>query len=240
VKALNAEPWVDLPNGAGLADWGLEQRIAYNQANRQTEKARFFVNAFDFLTDNRVHGEYWEFGCHRARTFRMALTEARRHLLDDMRFVAFDSFEGLPEPKDRQVVELWKKGALKTSEEDFRAMIAAHGIYTDRVELVKGFYADSLNGELYARFWDTDRRPALVTVDCDLYESACEVFRFIAPFVGAGTVIYIDDFFAGYKGSPLKGVTKALGEFRHTLADHDLLLTEHMQIGWWGRSFIVY
>ena len=60
--------------------------------NRQAQKLAFFVNAFDCLYGNRVEGDYFEFGCHRGRTFRMALTEARRRHFDGMRFVAFDSF----------------------------------------------------------------------------------------------------------------------------------------------------
>ena len=43
-----------------------------------------------FLSGNRINGDYFEFGCHRCRTFRMALTEARRHNLREMKFLAFD------------------------------------------------------------------------------------------------------------------------------------------------------
>ena len=86
------EPWVELPSNDALANWGRDEEIAYNQINRQTEKALFYRRTFDFLTDNRVIGDYYEFGCHRCRTFRMALTEARRHNLADAKFYAFDSF----------------------------------------------------------------------------------------------------------------------------------------------------
>src|SRR5688572_29431297 len=106
------EPWVDLPGSGELAHWGREDEIAYNQVNRQTERAVFYRRTFDFLTDNRVAGDYYEFGCHRCRTFRMALTEARRHNLAGAKFLAFDSFEGLPEPTSDTSVEIWKRGAL--------------------------------------------------------------------------------------------------------------------------------
>ena len=39
------------------------------------------LSLFIFLTDNRVVGDYHEYGCHRCRTFRMALTEARLELV---------------------------------------------------------------------------------------------------------------------------------------------------------------
>lgn len=237
---IGLEPWVHIADGHELSSWDREDEISYNQQNRQEEKLKFYSNAFDFLTDNRIHGDYWEFGCHRARTFRMALTEARRHNLKDMRFVAFDSFEGLPEPESPQVVEIWKKGALKTSETDFIDMIKCHGVYPENVELVKGFYKDSLNGELATVFKDESRSPALVNIDCDFYESARDVFNFLVNFVKAGTLIYIDDFYSGFKGSPLEGVQKAFYEFENKLADTGYNLNPHMTIGWWGRSYIVY
>ena len=71
------EPWVELPNGLTLANWNLSDEVAYNQVNRQTEKALMFRRTFDFIKDNRIGGDYQEFGCHRCRTFRMALSEAR-------------------------------------------------------------------------------------------------------------------------------------------------------------------
>ena len=107
------EPWVDLDDGRALANWGRDEEIGYNQTNRQTEKSLYFRKTFDFLTDNRVKGDYLEFGCHRCRTFRMALTEARKHNLQDMKFWAFDSFEGLPELEHESSVEIWKRARLR-------------------------------------------------------------------------------------------------------------------------------
>ena len=123
--------------------------MAYNQANRQLEKYRFYVKAFDYLQDSRVMGDYHEYGCHKVRTFRMALTEARRHFLERMKFWAFDSFEGLPPSTSKPSHALWSTaGALTTSEDEFIRIVREHGIYPDRVRTVKGFYDHSLTPEL--------------------------------------------------------------------------------------------
>jgi hypothetical protein len=236
IEPEEGEPWVKLPDGRALTSWSREDEIAFNQNNRQMEKYRFFVRVFDFLTDNRVRGDYHEFGCHRCRTFRMALTEARRHNVEKMKFFAFDSFEGLPESSGHSV-EIWKRGALTTSVEDFMGMIERHGIYVDRVTPIKGFYGDSLTKELQRRFLDQESKIALATIDCDLYESAVPVFNFIEPLLQEGSVLYIDDLFAGYKGSPAKGVAKAFREFR---ARSRFRFVRHLDIGWWGRSYIAY
>ncbi len=237
IEARNGEPWLMLADGSALINWGREDEISYNQMNRQTEKAMFFRRTFDFLTDNRVHGDYHEFGCHRCRTFRMALTEARRHNLATMEFHAFDSFEGLPEPTSDTSVEIWKRGALTTSEEAFMGMVKAHGIYVDRVKTIKGYYADSLTRDRQAEYIRSARKAALVNVDCDLYESAVPVFDFIEPLLQEGTVIYIDDLFAGYKGNPHKGVARAFLEWQ-TRSRWKFL--RHLDIGWWGRSYVAY
>jgi hypothetical protein len=236
VRPLAAEPWVELADGAALKTWTKDDEIAWNQANRQTEKYRFFINVFDFLTDNRVRGDYHEFGCHRCRTFRMALTEARRHNVETMKFFAFDSFEGLPESSGHSV-EIWTRGALTTTVDQFMGMVRDHGIYVDRVTPIKGFYQDSLTPTLREKFLDTENKIALATIDCDLYESAVPVFEFIEPLLQEGSVLYIDDLFAGYKGSPAKGVARAFREYR---ARSRFRFVRHLDIAWWGRSYIAY
>jgi hypothetical protein len=237
IESKDDEPWTVLPDGVTLRDWGRNDEISYNQMNRQTEKALFYRRTFDFLTDNRIHGDYLEFGCHRCRTFRMALTEARRHNLANMEFHAFDSFEGLPEPTSETSVEIWKRGALTTSEAAFMGMVNAHGIYVDRVKTIKGYYADSLTKARQAEYVKSARKAILVNVDCDLYESAVPVFDFIDPLLQEGAVIYVDDLFAGYKGNPHKGVARAFLEWQ---GRSRWKLARHLDVGWWGRSYIVY
>ena len=237
IEGRPGEPWVTLATGPELARWGRDEEIAYNQRNRQTEKALFYRRTFDFLTDNRVQGDYHEYGCHRCRTFRMALTEARRHNLAGMHFLAFDSFQGLPDPVSDTSVEIWRRGALTTSEEEFLSMVREHGIYVDRVRTVKGFYDVTLTRGLRERFLERESKIALAAIDCDLYESAVPVFAFIEPLLQEGAVLYIDDLFAGYKGTPTKGVARAFLEFQRSSR---WTFVRHLDVGWWGRSYITY
>jgi hypothetical protein len=148
LNSTSDEPWVELPDANSLANWGREEEIKYNQINRQSEKALFFRRTFDFLTDNRVLGDYYEFGCHRCRTFRMAVTEARKHNLAEAKFYAFDSFEGLPEPTSAPSVEIWTRGALTTSEADFMTMLIKQGHYIENIRTIKGFYDETLTKNL--------------------------------------------------------------------------------------------
>ena len=60
VEGPLGEPWPNLPNHEAQATWGRNEEIIYNQINRQMEKLVFYRRAFDFSTDNRVHGDYYE------------------------------------------------------------------------------------------------------------------------------------------------------------------------------------
>lgn len=231
------EPWVALPSEQDFSDWSKDKEIFFNQQLRQTQKWQFYINIFDYLTQVGIVGNYFEFGCHRARTFRMALTEARRHLLETMHFYAFDSFEGMPNSQSKHGIKTWEGGNLSTSEERFLGLISEHGIYTDRCHTIKGFYDHSLSSKLKEDFVGRGVKTNFVCVDCDLYESAVPVFNFIEPMLVNGAVIYIDDYHAGYRGDPTQGVAQAFTEFRNS---SKFRFTEFMPCGWWGRSFIVH
>lgn len=236
IVRLDGEPWVKLADGRELAHWGKQDEICYNQGNRQAEKYLFFRRVFDFLHENEIRGDYHEYGCHRCRTFRMALTEARRHNLDQMKFWGFDSFEGLPTPTTETSVSKWTQGALTTSEGAFRDLVRQHDIYIDKVHTVKGYYSDSLTNDLRRRFLEQEQKIALVTVDCDLYESAVPVFNFIEPLLQDGSVIYMDDLFVGNKGNPTRGVARAFLEFQKRSTWR---VRRHLDVSWWGRTYIV-
>ena len=237
IIGIGEEPWVALATGAALTTWSKQDEIVYNQINRQAQKLTFYVQAYDFISENKIAGDYHEYGCHRGRTFRMSLTEARRHSLDSMRFFAFDSFVGLPVVESQPSISAWTRGALFTSEEEFWRLIRDHGIYADRCVTIKGYYKETLTEELRLRLAASGRSIALACIDCDLYESAIPVFDFIDPLLQEGSLLYIDDLFTGYRGSPVKGVARAFAEFQ---ARSRFKFIPHMQVGWWGRSYIAY
>ncbi len=236
-KSINEEPWVELCDSKALMNWEHEDRISYNQRNRHIEKFIFFQKVFDFLTDNKITGNYFEFGIHRCRTFRMVLSEARKHNIKDMKFFAFDSFEGLPERHaEDDSIDKWKKGALTTSENDFMSMVKEHGLYLSNIFLEKGFYEDRLKKELVSKYKKEHNYASLVNIDCDFYSSAVSVFNFIDELLIEGSVIYIDDMFAGYKGQRNKGVARAFYEYEKS---SKWSFEKYLDIGWFGRSFIV-
>lgn len=239
IEPVIGEPWVHLSTGKDLEKWNKEDEIAYNQATWQMHKLVLYIQMFHFLSANDIGGDYYEFGCHRGRTFRMALTEARRHNMANMKFLAFDSFAGLPDLETPMEIRhrLYTPGALCTTEEEFKSMIKEHGIYVDRCHTIKGFYKESLTKALQGELLAHGSRIGIVNIDCDLYESAVPVFDFIDPLLQEGSIVYIDDYFAGYNGSPVKGPAGAFGEY---CKKSRFRFIQYQQIGWQGRSFIAY
>lgn len=223
-----------LPDSGILKDHSKKTEIQINQQRRQTQKFEFFLNCFDFLTDNEISGDYFEFGCHRARTFRMALSAARFYNLNSMKFHAFDSFEGLPDI-GRVIINKWAAGELCTGEEEFNRIIETHGLFTDSIFLHKGFYSDLLTSDLQNALIKRSTKASFVNIDCDFYESAKDVFNFLEPFLSHGSIIYIDDYFGGFTKTSNGGVMQAFDEFMSTSDYHFI---EHMTCGWWGKSFL--
>lgn len=238
IKTLTTEPYVHLENAKDLELWNKECEVAYNQQLRHKYKYEFFKNAFDFLYAHKLDCDYYEFGCHKARTFRMALTEARKKNFKDINFYAFDSFEGLPDVQtnfEHSIV--YAPGELSTGENDFMQIIKEHGLFVNSVKTVKGFYEDSLNDTLKNKLMSIKSKISLVTLDCSLYNSFVCAFNFIEDFIQEGTIIYIDDYRVTYKGSPIQGAAKAFKEFEKK---SKFAYEPFLDIGWFGKSFIAY
>jgi O-methyltransferase len=199
--------WDTLPVSSGYAtdQWIRRDYFPFGQRTRR----EIFLSIARFHHINRpMTGYYFEFGSHEANTMRMAW-DTFRHLFD-YTYVAFDSFEGLPqiEPIDEQ--KIWEPGKLKTDEADFRRVVERHGVPPEKLMTVKGFYDKSLNDETARRF--AGQKAAVVYVDCDLYASTVPVLRFVRDFLQRGTVIVFDDWFC-FHGDPELGERRAWSEF---------------------------
>ena len=99
-EVILEEPWCRLHSAKDLESWSKKDEIKWNQSHRQTEKYKFYIKAFDFITDNKIEGDYFEFGCHRGRTFRMALTEARHHNMDSITFLPLTALQDYLKTKE--------------------------------------------------------------------------------------------------------------------------------------------
>jgi len=173
------------------------------------QKESIFLSAARFLYLNRpLGGYYMEFGSHSATTMRLCWKHTC-HLLD-LHYVAFDSFEGLPEISGIDQQAMWEKGKLAIDEEHFIRLVITAGMPRSKLTTVRGFYDQTLNPELRTRF--QDRKAALIWVDCDLYVSTIPVLEFIKDFLQVGTIIVFDDWNC-FCADPMRGERLAWSEF---------------------------
>lgn len=199
----------------------------FGQNNRQN----IFLSIARFMNINRpINGYYMEFGCNEANTFRMAY-RTFRHLFD-LQYVAFDSFEGLPEVEGIDKMEVFHKGKLSFAEEKFIKTVKKVGITDKQLIVVKGFYEDSLNEALIQRL--NKKKAAVIYVDCDLYTSTVSVLNFIKSFLQPGTIVVFDDWNCFY-GDRDRGQKKAFFEF---LDENPKLIFEDFVTDGEAKSFI--
>lgn len=231
IKTVLKEPWIDLTIRKSK-----KSSIQYNQTYRQKEKYNFFQKAYDFLLANNIKGSYFEFGCHRARTFRYALRESIiKNLKQD--FYAFDSFQGLPDEKNNQQQNKnFSAGLLKTNKSNFLKLVSKYK-KKRKIYVYDGFYEDSLNKQLIAKFKLNKTIASFINLDCDLEKSVKESLNFALKFIVNGTILYVDDYYNVYNGDPRKGNPKAV---RNLLKKNKIYFEPWHIVGTCGKSFLLY
>ncbi|HLF94640.1 MAG TPA: TylF/MycF/NovP-related O-methyltransferase [Planctomycetota bacterium] len=110
---------------------------------------------------------------------------------------AFDSFEGLSQPDDRDGTH-FTKGELAVTEEEFRSRLAGF----EGLRVYKGW--------IPSRFPEVaDRRFSLVHVDVDLHQPTRDSVDFFYPRLNRGGVLLLDDY--GFRICP--GAREAIDDF---------------------------
>lgn len=162
----------------------VEEHMPQTRSFRTRYDVYRYIAEFTPCSEN---GLICEFGVAGGRSIR-----ALADLFPNRIIYGFDSFEGLPED--------WanlRKGEYK------QPVPKVPG----NVELVKGWFADTLPGFLAAHTGMAD----LLNVDCDLYSSAAFVLDHFGERIQPGTVICFDEYinYPGWK----EGEYRAFSEF---------------------------
>lgn len=214
-------------------------RARIDVLERRSFNRRFYAmeQIGNYLAGAHVPGDYVEFGVYRGDTFRHAC-EVLSTSFPSMRFFAFDSFRGLPEPSGIDAMDGYtgnfRRGEFACSEEEFRDGLAASGIDLDRVVTVGGWFAETLKPER-ARGYGLDRA-AFAWIDCDLYESTVPVLDFLGPRLAVGSVLAFDDWRC-YRNHPDFGEQRACREWLDS--NPRIRLNELLSFGWHGIAFTV-
>ena len=209
--------------------------IIHNSFSYSTREEMLKI-AMEFAEWSRLEGDYLEFGVWRGRNLAWAYHFARKSHLDKMRFYAFDSFSGLPEPQDEDAdFKQFQKGDFYCDIDTFKKNISKKGVDLNTVTIVPGWYDKTLTEETKRKI--PLKKAAIVWIDCDLYESTVPVLNFITDYLEDGTILIFDDYFC-FRGNPNKGEQKAFGEWLSK--NPKIKVSEYHKFDWGGNSFIIH
>ena len=209
---------------------------ALNLAFEYSHREKVLKQAMEFVRTNKLEGDYLEFGVYRGGTFMPAYHFSKRILKNSMKFYAFDSFEGLPEPTgvDTEVKE-FQKGEYSCSLDEFKKILKGNQVNLSDVIFIPGWYNETLNQKTKEEL--NIQKVAVVYIDCDLYESTVPVLDFITDYLQDGTIIIFDDWFH-FKGNPDRGEQKAFAEWLNK--NPEIKTSEFHKFGGYLNSFIVH
>ncbi len=202
---------------------------------RQQPQEEILTKTMSFASSSRISGDYLEFGVYTGASFCTAFHLARTVGLDQMRFYAFDSFEGMPASSEQGGSVHHDPGGYFCDRAQFDAIIRDNGVDPTRVEIVAGWYDDVLDDELREKL--PLEKAAIVSADCGLYSSTSRVLQWVTPYLQDGTVLLFGDWFS-FRGSPQRGQQRAFTEWLHS--HPDLAASPFHTFGWHGSSFIVH
>ncbi|HSW93025.1 MAG TPA: TylF/MycF/NovP-related O-methyltransferase [Gammaproteobacteria bacterium] len=117
----------------------------------------------------------------------------------------FDSFEGLPDDWNTRKDFHIPKGSFKLNKD------LEYPPIVNNVRLMKGLFRDTL--PIFKNITLKEKPISFIHVDCDLYESAKDVFDFLEGNIVSGTIIVFDEFY-NYEGHE-NDEFRAFQEFLH-------------------------
>jgi O-methyltransferase len=211
--------------------------------------------AANIIAPEKVEGDYLEFGVFAGasfiRSYHMIKDVFKAHqklhagrteddaaeikrIWDNMRFFAFDSFQGLPEPNgvDKET-NSFATGKYTCTENSFHENLVKAGVPLCKVVIIAGWFEETCTEETIKKF--AMKKASIIHVDCDLYASARTALEFVKPLLTDGTIIIFDDWYC-FRGNPNLGEQRAFNEWKATMTDW--IFTEYQKEGPWRNSFI--
>jgi O-methyltransferase len=211
--------------------------------------------AANIIAPEKVEGDYLEFGVFAGASFINAYYILRdvfiqhqklhagrtkddaakiKRIWDNMRFFAFDSFQGLPEPNgvDKKT-NSFSVGKYTYTEKAFHENLIKKNVPLKKVVTIAGWFEETCTVETIKKFGM--KKASIIHVDCDLYESAKTALEFVKPLLTDGTIIIFDDWYC-FRGNPNLGEQRAFNEWKATMKDW--IFTEYQKEGPWRNSFI--
>ena len=215
-----------------------------------TDRQQAFHMSWGHIFNNRLRGDYWEFGVYRGDSMILSARELRKFQAYNVsqlqsseelrvnlakqysdyapKFLGFDTFEGMPDNNEGN--SNFAKLSFVSNLEDVKKLLIKN-IEESKLILIKGDFSILNSDEIFK----SSNLISIVNIDCDLYESAIAALRLCRPFLQIGSVLLFDEYH-GFNADSTKGERKALVEF---LAETSIKVDRWFDYHYGGRSFLV-
>lgn len=198
------------------------------RALREDEERHFISHAFDYLRENAIVGDVHEYGCDRRPLLPLAIDVAKTCKVAGMRFFGFAPFE-----QPRTVPGRGPR--TESAFHDFVPLAKLQDAVGGAATLAAGATAKILSRGERDRFMNTQNKVALAIIHAPTGSEATMALEFAEPLLTEGSLVYFADLHAGYRRTAAKDVGRAFLEFQARCRFRYL---RHMDIGWWGRSYM--
>lgn len=206
----------------------LQVRVGYMQGLTlvpEEDLQRSYEAALHLLGDDvgDPSAAYLEFGVYVGTSMACMYRATSRVGAGRLRLVGFDSFLGMPEGVAEEDDSRWHAGQLYSDLELTRRNLTRLHVPLDRVDLVPGWYEESLTDDTRQRLGL--EHAAVVMVDCVISSSTRAALEFCTPLILDRTVVFFDDW------STNDLALRGLGEraaFESWLAEHPELGAEEL------------
>ena len=169
-----------------------------------------FTKALKVLTDKvgaGGMGDYLEFGVCEGTSLVCMFQALKALKLNDVRMFGFDSFEGFPAIAAIDIENELQPGECASSLLSTADRLTVNGIDWSRTFLIKGWFGDTLNGNLIRDY--NIQKASIIMIDCDLYSSAKESLNFCRTLIKDISII----FFGDWSEDKIIGERRAFEEF---------------------------
>lgn len=188
------------------SEWQIPE-AALPRTLQRSGQLELIEEQFQRIVSDGVQGDLIEAGVWRGGAIILMAALLRAYGVTDRTVIAADSFSGIPQSTRfaHDQVNKWRD-RWEAGFDDVEQAIARFGLRDDRVELLRGLFADTLPTLC-------DRRLSMIRLDADSFDSTDTALTHLYPRLSRGGVTIIDDWH-------LIGCRIAVDDFRrrHKLA----------------------
>ena len=163
----------------------LSSAINFINGDNYHNASKFFhiYKIWNNINLDNINGDYIEFGIFKGKSLLHSVKTYNKlsKKTEKINFYGLDSFEGFPVDNHN----FYNKENFQVSYNKVSKLFSKY----PEVKISKGFFKDTLKNDEFQ-----NNSYAFVFIDCDIYESAVDIFEYVNGKISKGGFLMIDDF----------------------------------------------